>query len=193
MEQRRSPGEDRAIAHHEAGHIVATRMLDVRMEKVSMCPTNDTNEAEVASHSVVWATRNADRSVQLEALETEAKIALAGPFAQLRHEPCETETKKLREANCTAMRSEWKKDIKDARLLVIKAVRLNADTTSSLSDFEIGEVRADPAECERLYARFCNETEALITAEWCAIKRVADWLERHRTITQTKADKLIFR
>jgi hypothetical protein len=175
---------DARIANHEAGHIVAARLLGVDIADVAMDSTNDRNFAEVQTHGATWLARDADLPVLLKALETDCKVCLAGPYAEMQYEPDAARMKDLVGA------MNWGSDMKTATARVASAVLLKTGGCSSLS--ETDGANADAAECKRLYAQLCNEIEKLVAENYRAIKRVAEYLQHHRTITQSEADVLIF-
>ena len=77
----------------------------------------------------------------------------------------------------------------EIRGLVPRAVLLESGRCSSLS--ETNGVPVEISLCERLLGRLCSETEALVAENWPAIQRVAQHLQRNRTITQDEADALL--
>jgi hypothetical protein len=78
---------DWTIAHHEAGHIVAARLLGLSISDATMEPTNDTNFAEVQTKGATWLSRNAGLTDQLKALAKDFKVALARPHAEMKYRP----------------------------------------------------------------------------------------------------------
>ena len=174
---------DGRIAHHEAGHIVAARRLGLSFDYATLEPTND-SFAHVNVHEATSGLANdADLPVVLKALETDCKVWLAGPYAELRYEPDTARKQGLQEAQ------NWGKDMRKAKARVASAVLLRTAVCSSLSETQ--GATADAVECERLFAPLSNETETLIATNWSAIKRVAERLQHQRTITQIEADALI--
>jgi hypothetical protein len=101
----------------------------------------------------------------------------------MKYRPDPTRMKELMDAR------NWGSDVEKAKHLVASVVSLKTGVCSSLS--ETHGVTADAAECERLFAQLCRETENLITENWPAIERVAKSLQYHRVLTQDEIDRLM--
>jgi hypothetical protein len=182
---------DERIAHHEAGHAVIARALGVSFDYITMVPTQGA-EAHVQLRDAIWQARDADLPVQLKALETDGKVALAGPYAQMRYEPDASKMKELKDFSKPVEAWDdmsWVTDMKKIIKCVAWSVLLRTRVCSSLSECE--GVHANAAECKDLYDQLGDETEKLVAEYWPAIERVAKYLKRHRTITQSAADELI--
>jgi hypothetical protein len=74
----------KVICYHEAGHTVMAILLGQRIEYVLV-------DMEGNSHlyrpSAAYEARDGDIAAQVAGCEIDAKVALAGPFAQLESEP----------------------------------------------------------------------------------------------------------
>jgi hypothetical protein len=179
------------IAHHEAGHAVIARVLGVSFDYVTMDPA-DGAEAHVKARDAIWQARDADLPAQLKALATDGKMALAGPYAQMRYEPDASAIKALKEFSIPVDAwgdMNWVCDMKKISKCVAWSVLLRTHVCSSLSECE--GVHADAAECKGLYDQLGDETEKLVAENWPAIERVAKQLKRQPTLTQIEVDALI--
>lgn len=70
------------IAHHEAAHVVVAFRLGVKVSYVTMFAS----EGAVASAQTHSAAYHADDANVAQGFENDAKIKLAGPYAQSRYE-----------------------------------------------------------------------------------------------------------
>jgi hypothetical protein len=170
--------KDTIKAHHEAGHAVVARKLGVAITRCTMFSTDPTNEAAAHTHSAAWLARDAALSDRVTALETDAKIALAGQLSEMQYHPPKDDR----------LREEWRIDINLAKGFIAKSVLLKsgADMTGLTT---LGPQNS--VEAVKLLERLWNETDVLIRQNWPAIERTADALLRRRHLTGDDVDALI--
>src|ERR1700733_15185184 len=118
-------------AYHEAGHAVVARLLEIPVNRVTIFPTDDTNQAIAEAHSAAYLSRNEDAAGQIIGLEKDAKVCLAGPYAQHHYRPAQGQT-------VDDFPDEWASDIANAQSLVATSwmIRqgISLDRGASLSD-----------------------------------------------------------
>jgi ATP-dependent Zn protease len=158
--------DKRRIAHHEAGHAVIARMLGVDVVRASILPTNKERGGSLNPSAEHLA--GDDAQARLRGLETDAKIALAGPNAEKKYRP-ETNVQK-------AQREQWRDDLAVCTSAAINIVLLRDDPSirfnfTGARDFEPTETQA--AEIRQLVNRFSREAQTLVEQHWPAITRVA--------------------
>lgn len=170
-------------AYHEAGHAVVARLLEIPVNRVTVFPTDDANQAIAEAHSAAYLSRNEDAAGQIIGLEKDAKVCLAGPYAQHHYRPAQGQT-------VDDFPEEWVSDIANAQSLVATSwmIRqgISLDRGASLSD-------GQAAEAQRLWRPLAAEAEALVAENWRAIERVAKALITHRELTGDDIDDLIAR
>jgi len=168
-------------AYHEAGHAVVARLLEIPVNRVTISPTDDTNQAIAEAHSAAYLARNEDAAGQIVGLEKDAKACLAGPYAQHHYRPAQGQT-------VDDFPEEWASDIANAQSLVATSWMIRQGTSldrgASLSDGQAAEV-------QRLWRPLAAEAEALVAKNWRAIERVAKALITHRELTGDDIDDLI--
>lgn len=178
-----------AIAHHESGHVVIARVQGVAVPYVTLYPDKvpemGLTAASAMTASAAWHAREGDLPTQLRAIETDAKVSLAGPYAQLKFKPQKLRTRWQRKG--------WSVDLEKAETLSALCVRLTdgslplvrpADTTFHLT-------AKQHAQCDVIFARLCAETESLVAEHWPAIQCVANSLLTRRLLIQEDIDTLI--
>ena len=102
------------IAYHEAGHAVVARSLGIGVSFVTLLGADAESEAAARTHSATWLARNDDQAAQLAAIEKDAKVCLAGLYAQSRYRARKM-TEKIKQ-------QEWGDDISNARSFACRAV-----------------------------------------------------------------------
>ena len=112
--------KEAVIAHHEAGHAAIARILRVSVPYVTLfsdnVPDMGLTAASAMTASAAWHAREGDLQTQLHAIETDAKVSQAGPYAQIKFK-----SQKLR----SRWQSKgWSVDLKKAETLSALCVRL---------------------------------------------------------------------
>jgi ATP-dependent Zn protease len=155
-------------AYHEAGHAVIARVLGVEVDYVVLFSTDPSNESAALTHSATWRHSNADVPTLASAIEKDAKVSLAGIYAQSRRFPPKT-------------KKAYSSDSKNGR----EGIRPTPDDTTYEPD------ASARAEYEILFNRLCKETEKLVGENWPAIERVAEALVSRPILLQDDLDRLI--
>jgi hypothetical protein len=168
-----SKSNDETSAYYEAGHCVIARVLDIHVLLVTL---SEGARSGTVGRTLTYnrlrhvAEENGDTPGSLLAIAAEAKIALAGPLAQLRRRP---RTNRKR-----AKHTEWREDFKTAMACITALLRLRAKTVSK---------------AEAIRIRQCLEAEpkVLIKENWATVERVAKALLKHRVVNVYQVDDLI--
>src|SRR5258705_87842 len=94
-------------AHHEAGHVVVARRLGVGVRYVTLLPEFDTDiGAHAWTESAAYKARDAEPVAFITGLANDAKVSLAGPYAQHQYRPAE---------DSSVISNEWGRDIEHAK------------------------------------------------------------------------------
>jgi hypothetical protein len=166
-------------AHHEAGHAVVARKLGLGVVCVTLHPVVGEYEAAAEICKATFLSRNADRAIQVAAIEADAKVCLAGPSAQQRYQLATEESIEESIAN------EWADDIQNAQVYVARAVRINR----GLSD---GTLPDDAVpEAEQQLRQLACEADALVVENWSAIAKLAKALVRCGRLSGSQIDDLL--
>jgi hypothetical protein len=174
------------IAYHEAGHAVVARVLGIVVDHV----TGFSTSPGALRHSAGWQARNADVSTQQVGIEKDAKVALAGPHAQLRHHP--VRHPRITFVDEGRMPDGWQSDLASARNSACQIVLLKHGAISTaLSSTTVTLNEPQVAELNRLLGQLWKETEALVSEYWPAIERTAEALLHGRILIQDEIDALI--
>jgi hypothetical protein len=174
-------------AYHEAGHAVIARVLGVEVDYVVLFSTDPSNESAALTHSATWRHSNADVPTLASAIEKDAKVSLAGIYAQSRRFPPKT-----KKAYSSDSKNGWGDDIETAGNFAMMAVRLRREGIRPTPDDTTYEPDASArAEYEILFNRLCKETEKLVGENWPAIERVAEALVSRPILLQDDLDRLI--
>jgi hypothetical protein len=175
-----STSRERIIAHHEAGHAVVARLLGVTVVHASLLIGNAgvlTQSAEVLAHPD-------DTSGRLRGAEVDAKVSLAGPYAQQKYRPGMNKRR--------ARSAEWKKDLEIAKSSAVKIVLLGADPHQTFDGSRhVTLCREQATEVERLFHRFGVEVMALLDEHWPAVERVAGALLDRRILHGDEVNALV--
>jgi ATP-dependent Zn protease len=176
---------DEVRAYHEAGHAVIARVLGVGVAYITLFPTDETNRGGAQTRSAAWLARaTGDAAAFVRGVETDAKVALAGPHAQLKHRP---NTNKKR-----ASRDEWDSDLKLAEMSAVNLAWLQDHAAPpSGSDVEISLNAEQKTEALRIFRRLQDEARALVEAHWPSVERVAKALLKYRALQGGEVDDLI--
>ena len=178
------PKKQKIIAIHEAGHAVIARVLGLAVPHAAMFSTDGKGgEADAMTRSASWLAREGDLAAQLRAFEDNAKVSLAGPYAQSRHQQFGV---------VTAHRAEWRDDIQNAISSVAKAVLLKTDPNFDITRTRTITLSQDQKEqVTLLFERIGEETNKLVAENWAAIERTAEDLLRLRIISGDEIDTII--
>jgi hypothetical protein len=168
------------IAHHEAGHAVITRVVGLGVDFATLHPGED-YRAGVHSQSASYLARDADPETRAIAMEQDARVCLAGPYAQERYQP---------RSPSDDIPEEWSGDIEEAKNYIANAIlarRGGAVLTPEgyvLSDDETAQVQLR-------WKQLSIEVSTMVKDNWPGIKRVAAALVRHKQLTGDRIDRLI--
>jgi hypothetical protein len=173
----------KAIAHHEAGHAVIARILDVGVTRATIVASDSgKGSADVVARHAFPITAGKDTMTRITALETDAKVCFGGPEAQNRYRPL-TDGQTRR-----AWESLWADDCEEIWTRIGMAIKLkHGEEPTGRFELDAAEV----AEGNVLFERLLRETEILVEQYWPAIQRVATALLNHRSLTQDEIDALI--
>jgi hypothetical protein len=168
----------RVTCYHEAGHAVTAIVLGQRIEYVTM----DAIQPLVYRPSAAYEAREGDIAVQVAGYEIDAKVALAGPLAQLISRPNRND----RAAQAARSNEEDTAQATDAATKIALLMageplpELAPDETRHLSlSAAIAAVVED--KIDETLDRLQRQTKALLREHWPAVKRVAKALfERDR-------------
>jgi hypothetical protein len=172
----------KAIAHHEAGHAVIARILDVGVTRATIVASDSgKGSADVVRHAFPL-TAGKDTMTRITALETDAKVCFGGPEAQNRYRPLtDGQTRQ-------AWESLWADDFEEIWTRIGMAIKLKHGEEPT-GGFKLDA--AEVAEGNVLFERLLTETEILVEQYWPAIQRVATALLDRLSLTQDEIDALI--
>jgi len=179
--------DERIIAIHEAGHAVIARVLGIAVSRVAMFPTGGKGSiagAQTETESASSLANEADRSAQIRAAETDAKICLAGLCAQQKYQPSKVKHR---------MPLEWRDDFELAKQFVVKAVLLETDPAFNLPT-EAHDIILNPDASAQVVSRFdriSSDVKGLINDNWPAIEGTAEELLRLRAISGEEVDAIM--
>ena len=167
------------IARHEAGHAVIARALNINIKYATLEDVNGYPQTvtESAAHQ---------RPSDLDALEHDAIVALAGPLAQQRHRPLsQSEQDRAWEDG-----GDWYDD----RLVVFSSLGRLLLRRSGEQVVEGQHVVLEGERAEQFLALFnCtrDKATALVDQHWPASCRVAKALMSDRVLSEAEIDALI--
>jgi ATP-dependent Zn protease len=171
---------DEVRAYHEAGHAVIARVLGVGVVYITLFPSDETNNGGAQTWSAAWLARaTGDAAALTRGFETDAKVSLAGPYAQIKHRP-NTNMKR-------ASRDEWDSDLGNAKSCAATMVWLqdHADEAGMTLSAE------QATEALRIFQRLQDEARALVEEHWPSVERVAKALLKYRALQGGEVDDLI--
>ena len=170
----------RTISYHEAGHAVVARLLGVN---TSATIDQENQEAVAPTSSAAYIAREGDTSAQVAGYETDGKIALAGPIAQLMSRP----TRDNHVAKSVQLHNEDFANAKKAAVCI--AALLTGESLPQPGQITLrgAVLNSDEDTLERLK----RETKAILKEHWPAVKRVAKALLAERHLDQAEIDRLI--
>jgi hypothetical protein len=166
------------VAVHEAGHAVVARLLGAEVAAVS---ARSIYTAVSTTQSLAYRHRH-DAAAHLLGLEDDAKIALAGPYAQQRAYPGTIDD--IDDQNIDAFNAT-------SAIMLIVWIKAGKSPPVENSRIEVVLTSAEQNEAEAIYLRLAEETVAMVEEHWRKIERVAKALERHDQIDQAELDRLI--
>ena len=179
-----STSREQIRAHHEAGHAVVARLLGTTVVRAAIFSTGVGEDASVLTHSAEHLTREGDLLARLHGLKVDAKVALAGPYAQRKYRP---NTNRKR-ASC----AEWALDLRNAESSAVKIVLLRADPHRVFDgDKEVTLTPEEVTEVHSLFSRFGADVRAMLDEHWPAVERVAGALLKSRIVSGDEIDALI--
>jgi hypothetical protein len=175
----------KVIAYHEAGHAVVARLLGQPLISVTIDIEND--NTGVLRESAAHAAREGDPAAQIAGCEIDAKVALAGPLAQLKSRP----SRNSRHAPAIERHEE---DYAHAQSAVAHIALLKAGMPVPEPGAAKQEITLNGAVAESYQAtleKLKRETKALLDEHWAAVKRVAKALFERDRLDQRELDRLM--
>jgi hypothetical protein len=166
------------IAHHEAGHAVIARVLDIPVSYATLDALDGAGAVVTTSNATHLGPHN------LEAPEKYAIVALAGPQAQHHYRPMS------RAAQNRACDGGWRVDRANATsLLAMLVLRQHGKPAVPGSYVELDGPETE--EFDRLFSQTAQKTADLVEENWPAIQRVAAALLNRPALTEDDIDALI--
>jgi hypothetical protein len=162
------------IAHHEAGHAVAARLLGVEVAYVDFRG----KASAVNAWSAAWAAGEADEA---RGHEIDAVVSLAGPLAQMRYK-----------GSMVLKSKDWDEgDRTNARGHTTNAVWLRRNPGKPLPATGHNLSAEESEEAGQLLAALSEEAATLIAANWPAVQAVAAAMLDRPFLSQSDLDALI--
>jgi hypothetical protein len=177
----------KSLAYHEAGHAVIARVLGIEVHLATIRP--DKFSGGHVTHGASWPERRyetvEDRGEQveewhrrMETAEDRAKLALAGPIAEMKYRP--------------TLNGEHFADYSD---LFDVAVYLKiASEFSPISEVLVPgkPLQQTKGEASRLWEQLQADTADLVELHWPSIERVAEALLIHEELGQEQIEALVY-
>jgi hypothetical protein len=171
-------GKKETIAHHEAGHAVIARVLDIPVSYATLDAIDGAGAVVTRSRATYLAPDD------VEAPEKYAIVALAGPQAQHHYRPMS------RAAQNRACDGGWRVDRANATsLLAMLVLRQHGKSAVPGSYVELDGPETE--EFGRLFSRTTQKTADLVQENWPAIQRVAAALLSRPSLTEEDIDAVI--
>src|SRR5262245_381654 len=176
-----------SLAYHEAGHAVIARVLGIEVRLATIRP--DKFSAGHVTHGASWPDREdangtiaaEDREEEwqqrMEMAEDRAKLALAGPIAEMKYLP--------------TLNGEHFADSSD--LLNVAVYLKIAGGFSPISEVLVPgkPLRQTNGEVSQLWERLQADTADLVELHWLSIERVAEALLIHEELGQEEIEALV--
>jgi ATP-dependent Zn protease len=162
------------IAYHEAGHAVVARELGVIVRFIAMFPTDEFTGAGAQTESAAFKRGRAGYGI-----ETDVKMALAGPAAQARVFPDSIKKRDIASDQLTAQ---------DGPVMIAYIMRELPMPTES-GEITLSDVMMENA--NSVLRRLGEEASALVAECWPAIERGANALTHRDLLLQSDLDELI--
>ena len=170
-------------AYHEAGHAVIARVLGIEVYLATIRP--DKFYAGQVNHAAAWPINKEDEVAEedreeewlqrMETAEDRAKLALAGPLAEMKYRP--------------TLNGEYFAEFEDLDN-VAKYLQIASGFT-----FEVlvpGKPLQQNGLASRLWERLQADTADLVELYWPSIERVAEALLIQEELGQEEIDALIY-
>jgi hypothetical protein len=170
----------KVIAYHEAGHVVVARLLGESIISVTIAKIEEENTGVLRPSA---AHRASGTAAQVAGHETDAKVALAGPMAQLKSRP----SRDNRAAQAIESHEEDYANAETAAAHIALLLAGEPLPESGEITFSGAVAGSDRATLERLR----RETKAMLDENWPAVKRVAKALFERDHLDQAELDRLI--
>jgi ATP-dependent Zn protease len=167
----------KALAYHEAGHAVIARMLGISIEYATLRALD--GDARALAHSAAHLAPD-----DLEALEKDAIVALAGPTAQQDYRPLSRAAQKRLWKD-----GGWHGDSMNAMNSLGTLLMRQHDEPVVPGETALKGERAE--ELRQLLNRTHQKAADLVKESWPAIERVAGALLTHPMLTEAEIDALI--
>jgi hypothetical protein len=169
------------IAYHEAGHAVAARALGISIAYASL--------ADLYGRSLVL-TRSASYGKagdDLDALERDAIVLLAGPMAQLKHQPVSSREQERAWEDGGAFFEDKQRALNFLGLLLLQRAGEPIPGAGEVLDLRGERVQ----QVYDMLNQTIPKAEALVDQHWRAIRRVAKSLTRDEVLIEAEIDALI--
>jgi cell division protease FtsH len=176
-----SPKKRKLLAHHEAAHAVVARALGVEVLCITMFDVDGESAADTQTMSASYQARDRDSDEFIRSLETDAKVSLAGPIANVIHanDP---------KSKSNGTETDWRK-AQDA-VLSITLLKAGYDRSQLYPNFPEIDA-ATLQQTNALLKQFADETESLVRDLWPTIEWVAQVLIQKEWIDGAELDRLI--
>ena len=177
-----------SLAHHEAAHAVIARVLGIEVRLATIRP--DKFSAGHVTHGASWPDREdangtiaaEDREEEwqqrMEMAENRAKVALAGPIAEMKYRP--------------TLNGEHFADYCD--LLNVAVYLEIAGGFSPISEVLVPgkPLQQTNGKVSRLWELLQADTADLVELHWLSIERVAEALLIHEELGQEEIEALVY-
>jgi len=177
-----------SLAHHEAAHAVIARVLGIEVRLATIRPDNFsdghvTHEAswpdrEDANGTIAAEDREEEWQQRMEMAENRAKVALAGPIAEMKYRP--------------TLNGEHFADYCD--LLNVAVYLEIAGGFSPISEVLVPgkPLQQTNGKVSRLWELLQADTADLVELHWLSIERVAEALLIHEELGQEEIEALVY-
>jgi hypothetical protein len=166
-----------SLAYHEAGHAVAARVLGIEVCLATLRP-DQVFAGHVTLGASCWLDSEDKWQQRMEMAEAHAKLALAGPLAEMKYQP--------------SLNGEHFADYAD--LLNVAAYLKIAGGFVPISEVLVPgkPLQQSNGEASRLWEQLQADTADLVELHWLSIERVAEALLIHEELGQEEIEALVY-
>jgi hypothetical protein len=163
------------LAYHEAGHAVAARVLGIEVCLATLRP-NEFYDGHVTLGD--WPDNEDEWQRRMETAEAHAKLALAGPLAEMKYRP--------------ALNGQHFADYADL-LNVAIYLKIAAGFVPISEILVPGKpLQQSNGLAARLWEQLQADTADLVELHWLSIERVAEALLIHEELGQEEIEALVY-